>query len=281
MVTRDSYQGAAVKACESVLIELVHVLGEFQDYIVVVGGWVPSLLFRNASEPHAGTLDIDLAVDLRRIPAETYQTILSALVSRGYRQDTNQPFRFFREVADRGGRTITVEVDLLASEYGGTGRGHRTQRIQDVQARKARGADLAFDNAVSIPLEGELPGGGRDRVTVRVAGLVPLLVMKGTALSDRVKEKDAYDIYYCVRNYPGGPAALAELFRPHLGNRIVREGLGKIRAKFKSPDYVGPKWVTDFEGVIDEEARAIAQRESYEEVSRWLDALGVESWEGK
>jgi hypothetical protein len=126
-----------------------------------------------------------------------------------------------------------------------------------------------------------LPGGGRNRVTVRVAGLVPLLVMKGTALSDRVKEKDAYDIYYCVRNYPGGPAALAELFRPHLGNRIVREGLGKIRAKFKSPDYVGPKWVADFEGVTDEEARAIAQRESYEEVSRWLDALGVESWEGK
>ena len=27
---------------------------------------------------------------------------------------------------------------------------------------------------------------------------------KGHALAGRYKQKDAYDIYYCVRNYPGG-----------------------------------------------------------------------------
>ena len=29
-----------------------------------------------------------------------------------------------------------------------------------------------------------------------------LLAMKGHALAGRYKQKDAYDIYYCVRNYP-------------------------------------------------------------------------------
>ena len=28
--------------------------------------------------------------------------------------------------------------------------------------------------------------------------------MKGMALDERLKEKDAWDIYYCFQNYPGG-----------------------------------------------------------------------------
>ena len=79
-----------------------------------------------------------------------------------------------------------MEVDLLAGEYGGTGGGHRTQPVQDARARKARGADLVFDAPVPVEVEGELPGGGRDRVTVRVAGVVPWLVMKGMALAPRL-----------------------------------------------------------------------------------------------
>jgi hypothetical protein len=33
---------------------------------------------------------------------------------------------------------------------------------------------------------------------------VPFFVMKGMALHDRLKEKDAWDIYYCTKNYTGG-----------------------------------------------------------------------------
>ena len=37
-----------------------------------------------------------------------------------------------------------------------------------------------------------------------------LLAMKGHAIEGRYKQKDAYDIYYCIRNYTGGPEVLAE-----------------------------------------------------------------------
>lgn len=40
--------------------------------------------------------------------------------------------------------------------------------------------------------------------------------MKGYALNGRYKQKDAYDIYYCIRNYPDGIDALAEACRPLL-----------------------------------------------------------------
>ncbi|GAH75557.1 unnamed protein product, partial [marine sediment metagenome] len=48
-------------------------------------------------------------------------------------------FIFYRTIPVKDGRNITVEVDLLAGEYGGTGKAHRTQSVQDVRARKARG----------------------------------------------------------------------------------------------------------------------------------------------
>ena len=48
------------------------------------------------------------------------------------------------------GRSYTVEVDLLAGEYGGTGKGHRAQQVEGVRLRKARGCDLAADSPKSL-----------------------------------------------------------------------------------------------------------------------------------
>jgi hypothetical protein len=41
-------------------------------------------------------------------------------------------------------------------------------------------------------------GGGKNSAIVRVASIVPFLVIKGMALYDRLKEKDAWDIYFCL-----------------------------------------------------------------------------------
>jgi hypothetical protein len=171
-----------------------------------------------------------------------------------------QPFIFLREVVVAG-RPIPVKVDFLAGEYGGVGRSHRTQPVQDVAARKARGCDLAFELNTKIRLEGTLPEGGLDAAEVRVAGIVPFLVMKGMTLHDRLKLKDAWDIYFCITNYPGGLDALVREFRPHLLHGLVAEGLRKIREKFLSSDHIGPRSVADFEEITDQEARDLRQRD--------------------
>jgi hypothetical protein len=279
MVSQRDYTADGVAACKSVLIELVHLMGEFRDHMVIVGGWVPVLLVPEAPEAHPGTLDIDLALDFTRIAEDTYRTILKAMTARGYRQDQAQPFRFFRTIHLAGGRPVEVEVDLLAGEYGGTGPAHRTQRVQDARARKARGCDLVFANHVEVVIEGELPGGGRDRVTLRVAALVPWIVMKGMALHDRIKEKDAFDIYYAVRNCRGGAALLVDAFRPQLAEPLIVEGLRKIRGKFRTIEDAGPKWVADFLDLADPDERAIRIRDAYESISSLLDPLGIAPWD--
>ena len=44
MVTQRDYSEELVRAARSVLVEIIHLLGEFLENIVLVGGWVPDLL---------------------------------------------------------------------------------------------------------------------------------------------------------------------------------------------------------------------------------------------
>lgn len=274
MVTRRDYSKEAVDAARSVMIELVHLLGEYRDDIVVVGGWVPELLPGDRFFPHVGSTDVDLALNHRNLAEEGYQTIRALLLGRGYTEG-KQPFIFWRTVIVNN-QPYEVEVDLLAGQYDGTGQKHRTQKIQDVSARKARGCDLAFIDPVAVQVDGTLPDGARDSVVVRVASLVPFLVMKGMALAERIKEKDAWDIYCCLLNYPGGADALAETFRPHLENGLVLEGLRKIAQQFETAEHIGPKHVADFEEITDSEERERVQRDAYERVHSLLEKLEIQ-----
>ena len=268
---RVDYTAAAVEAARSVLLELTRLLGEYQEEMVIVGGWVPQLLLSQAPRQHIGSLDVDVALDHRTLREAGYRTIMQLLQARGYRQG-EQPFIFFRTV-QLGERIFEVEVDFLAGEYAGTTRGHRTQKVQDLHPRKARGCDLAIDLATEVTLSGTLPGGGKDTATLRVASIVPFLVMKAMALAGRLMEKDAWDIYYCIRYYPGGIDKLVDEFQPHLGNSLVQEALAKIAEKFASPEHVGPKHVADFDDLADPEERARIQRDAFERVNALVSKL--------
>lgn len=254
------------------MLELIRLLGEYQDDMVIVGGWVPELLIPDAN--HIGSTDIDLALNHKTLQDPGYATVLNLLVSRGYEQDERQPFMFRRRVQVEG-QPITVEVDFLAGEYGGTGPGRRTQGVQDVRARKARGCDLAFELSQEVTIEGDLPSGSHDSAKVRVASIVPFIVMKSMALASRLKEKDAWDIWFCLRNYPGGLEAIVDAFRPHASHGLVLEGLENLDEKFASPEHVGPAFVADFDGITDEDDRALRRRDAYERVSYLLTQLGV------
>ena len=89
------------------------------------------------------------------------------------------------------------------------------------------------------------------------------------------KEKDAWDIYYCVQNYPGSLDNLIAEFEPHRKHGLVKEGLEKIGKHFASEKHVGPRFVADFEEIIDPEEREIRERDAYERVGYLLQKLGV------
>jgi hypothetical protein len=255
-----------------VLLELMLVLGEYRDALVLVGGWAPVFLIPNPSRPHVGSTDVDLAVDHRQVTKAGYQTIRGHLAKRGYEQDKQSPAIFRKRVGN-----VTVQVDLMSGEYAGTGEGHRHQVTPETLLRKARGCDIAFTDPEQVTLEGELPGGGRDTVRIRVASIGAFLCMKGHALDGRLKEKDAWDIYFCLREFPGGMDAVVAVMRPMVRHGLVREALEKMGAHFATADHRGPRHVADFENIQDVEERARVQRDAYERVNALLERLGVKS----
>jgi hypothetical protein len=145
-----------------------------------------------------------------------------------------------------------------------------------MQPRKARGCDLAFQiEPTRVTVKGQLPDGAVDEVQVQVASVVPFLVMKGMALEDRRKAKDAYDIYFVLHNYPGGVEAVVKAFKRHLKLALVKEGLKKIAGKFATLDHIGPKDVAEFDETLDDEERTIRQRDAFEKVNSLLQQLGI------
>jgi hypothetical protein len=269
--TKNEYDRLLVEAAHRVLLEVARLLYDYRDGIVVVGGSVPGLIFGQNPTEHIGTIDVDIALDQNTIQEVGYRSIMLLLSKRGYVQG-DQPFIFYRtlQIDDQ---EIKVEVDFLAGEYGGTSKAHRTQIVQDMRPRKARACDLAFQNPIQISIEGTLPEGGKDRASIQVASIVPFLMMKAQALKSRLKEKDAYDIYYCLTNFPGGIDALVEAFRAFPDHPLIREGLEILSEKFSSADSVGPVFVTNFLDENGPDTRAFIQRDAYERVQYLLNAI--------
>lgn len=271
MVNAKDYDILKVNAARSVLLELAHLLGSYRSGIVIVGGWVPGLLFPGMAEKHIGSTDVDLALDREILQEISYRSIIELLLSRGYRQG-EQPFIFYRAMKLES-IDLEVEVDFVTSEYGGTGKSRRTQTVQDMHPRKARGCDLAFEMPTEILIKGILPDGGVDQTPIRVVSIVPFIIMQAFALGDRLKEKDAYDIYYCLKNIPGALDELIIKFQPYLHNTLVTEGLNILHDKFSSPEHIGPKFVADFLDITEPEERATLQRDAFERVAFLLESL--------
>jgi hypothetical protein len=114
MVSRRDYSDEIVEAARSVQLEVIRILGEYQDDIVIVGGWVPELLILDAEEKHIGSSDVDLALNHRKISEACYKTILEHLMSNGYKEG-EQPFTFER-IVTMGDQEYLAEVHFLAGE---------------------------------------------------------------------------------------------------------------------------------------------------------------------
>lgn len=229
---------ASVVAAERVLLELWTVLAGFAEAMTVVGGSAPPLLTGDRPEdPYVGTLDVDLVVDPIGVRDDVYRTIGELLRERGYVQ-LEQPFRWLRSVIVDG-RPIAVAVDLLAPVTPGLGRQHRHERIGgEPLARRTEGAELVRTAHVEREIEGLLPDGRRNRVAVRVASPAALVILKGLAMGQRDKPKDAYDIDYVLRHI--GVEEVAAGIAEFGGVDPVRKALGILAGKFSSIDAIGP-----------------------------------------
>lgn len=272
------YTDRAALAVHAVLIELGQVLGAYRGKFVVIGGAVPWLLLKNASPRHIGTLDVDLDLDPAALADGEYVNFVNALESAGYERGVEglRKFQLRRVVHLSPGDAIAVIVDLLMPREANVERHHPPLK-DGLAVQKADGAAIALSFNVPIRLTGKMPDGRNNSVEVLVATIPALLVMKGYALVGRAKSKDAYDIYFSIRSYPGGPERLALDCADLMEDAIARTGLTHISSKFGSNDDFGPQTVRRFleESNFDEMSPQQVQEDAFRQVRSFLDKLGI------
>jgi len=278
MPTITEYATDDVKACLSVLLEVLTYLRQYEKDIVLIGGWAPYFLTQKTTgeTTHHGSLDIDLALNPTSIPEHTYETILDILHERGYEPKRNAkgdviPASYIRIFVDEDNRAHSIQVDLLSPEYGGSDPSHRHQQVQDILARKGRGVDLAFASPVQKRLEGVLPNKAKNAVILRIANLVACFTMKATTFRTRGKEKDAYDLYTVIKEYPAGLDAVIAELRKSRDNKLVQEALDAAAESFQSIESLGPIAVADFQELASGAERDIIIRDAYEVINHVLD----------
>ncbi len=274
------YDRALVEASRSALLELAMTLRRYREALVLVGGWVPYYLLRDHQLPdnpfvHVGSIDIDLAVDPDRVEPREYATIGELLADRGWVRSARRPFsleRVLRSPLDGSERVVVVDLVTTQSERSVVR--NRDRELQPgLTVRPFRDVPIALAHRSEVTVEGQLPDGGESRASILMADVVGCVGMKGHALGDRYKEKDAYDIWAVVDNYGEGPREVAKAVRPFREEPLVEEALGHIGELFSHPRAAGPRWVAAFHAADPDEARERRRQRAYQVLRLFLEDL--------
>ena len=225
---------AARDAAERALVRIVHHYGERPEF-VVLGGLVPELLCAESGIQHAGTIDIDVQVDLEiACGAVNTARLERALRASGF---TPEDARIWRWVADDTIAAPVVKFELLAD-------------LQDQPAEATISFD-ACENLGAVNLRGtgfaardieirELSvrdGDVTHTAEVNVSGLAGFLLAKTAAAFSRRKTKDWYDIaFVLLHNDAGGTAAAVALVEERFIGEIaaLQTALDDLEANFQN-----------------------------------------------
>jgi hypothetical protein len=261
----EEYMGADRDLMLSGCLHIASVLGDLMDHVTLVGGLVPSLLAQRepsphvaAVEPHPGSKDIDLGLELALFDADRYAGIVDRLRDAGFAPDTNPSGN---ETHQRwrchGSAASTVLVDFLIDRTKPEDEPGSVKHIDTgFGATVTPGLELVTRDRWVCPLEGGNLDGSLLRRDLWVCGAASFVILKARAIRGRRKAKDAYDLTYVLRTCASVPA-LAAAIRRLCSHPAAEEALRWLAEDFETLDHAGPADVARFSnGTRDDDLQA-------------------------
>ena len=278
--TAAGYSSEQFKRVRATCLYVATKLGDLLDEVVIVGGLVPSLLvpqtrLPKGAERHVGTMDLDVGLALAILDHERYKTLTERLRKAGFTQDENdegRPTRQRWKIEGEGEAKVTV--DFLIPPAQKSDRGGTLRSIEkDFAALITEGLPLAFRDREKVRLTGRTILWERASRDVWVCGPGGFVVLKALAFRGRGEGKDAYDLFYVLRNYGKGPSQIGSRFAGLLDDPAAKAALRVLREDFADGEDVGPKRAVEFlrgRGADDPPLRAAVVGF----VQRFLEACG-------
>lgn len=280
--TENGYTPEGLKLVRKTCLYTAIKMGDLLEDAVVVGGFVPSLFidgissgdeYKNAISEHVGTLDLDLGLSFGLLDKGRYKEFAKRLRKAGFVNDVKSSGekRTHRWIMEMEGHN--VELDFLIGKPEDKEReGGQIINIEDdFSAIVVPGLRLAFKDYEKIQITEEIPKEGIAEREINVAGPAAFIVLKALAFDSRGENKDAYDLFYVLRNYEGGTAEIAKRFENFKNNPNVAKSLEVLRRDFMDEDMVGPQKVANFLAGNDQEAQTKADVVAF--VSEFLREL--------
>jgi hypothetical protein len=260
--TAAGYTGERVELVRATCLYVATRFGDIMDDVVIVGGLVPSLLIEpddlpEGAEAHVGTMDLDLGLTLALLDSGRYRNLTDRLRDAGFEQDENEegnPTRQRWKIEELG--KVTVDFLIQPSQEGD--RGGQLRNIEaDFAAVIAPGLNLAFQDREQITLSGRTIMNEEASREIWVCGPGAYVVLKALAFRSRGQNKDAYDLYYVVRNYGTSVKDVASHLKPLMTDTSAQEAIRILEEDFQHEENVGPRRVAEFIlGEADEDIQA-------------------------
>jgi hypothetical protein len=249
--TSKEYPKEQVELVRSTCLYVATILGDYMEDVVIVGGLVPSLLIDQDSLPaetdrHVGTIDLDVGLSLAIFEGKKYEAIAERLRKAGFSQDISDQGNLTRQRWQITGPG-KVTVDFLIPPASAEDEGGRIRDIeQDFAAVITPGLRLAFTDRQKITLSGMTIRAENATRDIWVCGAGAFVVLKALAFRNRGEKKDAYDLYYHIRNYRKGIEDIADALKPMLQENETKDAIKILREDFTEHNSVGASRVAEF-----------------------------------
>ena len=260
LATVASYTPEGLARVRTACLTVAAVLGDLmEEEITIVGGLVPSLIIDQehlpeGAGPHPGTMDLDLALQLAVLEGSGYREISERLRGAGFGPDRSSAGNStVQRWVVTGDDREPVTVDFLIPPLDEARRPARIFNLEgDFGAIVSPGLDLAFKDRMIHRLEGTNVRQDRLVRDVWVCGPGALVVLKALACRGREKAKDAFDLFYVLRNYGDGPADVAARLHPWEDHTAVRRARQILESDFADETRTWPRRVARFLGMEDD-----------------------------
>lgn len=208
-------------------------------------------------DPHVGIMDLDVGLQIALLNDGRYRELTDRLRDAGFEMDKNDaghPTRQRWTIT----RAERVTIDFLIQPTLEGDKGGKLRALEpDFAAIIAPGLRCAFRDRKQVTLKGTTLFGEKATRDIWVCDAGAYVVLKALAFDSRGENKDAYDLYYVVRNYGAGPADVGSRLHLLLDDADAKHALTILKRDFSEPDAVGPMRVAAFvTGGKDEQLQA-------------------------
>jgi len=169
-----------------------------------------------------------------------YEGIGQRLRDAGFRPDTSAKGHPVRQ------RWIhsmfpSAKIEFLIPLAGSESEPGKSQSLEyELAAFIIEGLEVAFNNPITVGLEGITLFGETASRQIPVCNPGAFVILKALAFRNRGKFKDAFDLFYMVRNYGSGIDEVAAYLSPLKDTDPGRQAIAILREDFLHEKALGP-----------------------------------------